>query len=1077
MARNILPIIGQAIGSYFGPWGAAIGGAIGSVIGNAVDPLVIDGPRIGEVAQQTSSEGVYQPIYFGTSQGAGNIIAQGPNVIRRRRESQGKGGGPVTVIETLYKTFAIRIGVSWLGEAGIVGISRIWENGKLVYDTRPESTIPEESADFATHFRLYRGTDDQAPDPALEAVYGIGNTPSYRGRAYIVFPLYDITQWRAIPQYSFEVVTGGTSSPPIQIISIRQTESVVSSDWLAAPDGMTFSGPWIESEVLYRRSRYIITTNDRYIAYDGNVNPAYLLKGTAEWVIAEGDPTSGVGGNKVGAASSDGQYIVIPGGLGGPLLVSSDRGNSFHQVISVSINAVTSYSVRFYGFGLDSIYSSVNPDAGWSIIQNTSGFFVGSHGLCSHYSPSISFFGGSSWDVIPVPALAYTDDGISFNYHDFHFFDSDAIVITSISSKTDDDGLSTYVVTANNGQIAYRIGDFGIWTLVEDFRMDVRPWSSTSSAAGFAIIGNDEEIDRIGQIATSPDGINWQIAREDSIDGNEFWFVIGALAVTAGEIVSEPPMLDQVVSSIHTLCYQPANEYDVTSLSDITVRGYILAGGYSGKEAINTLQNLWTVDSPEYDKKIHYRKRGADVVASYTFDDLIDEPEEATREQAIEYPKKLHLDYQSPDVDYAPAKATSSRSSIDARVIGEVGIQVPVVLTPTEAFQRANVLHKISWTDSDGEVVFSIPDENLSLVPGDCISLFLRDSIRRLRIDLIDYYPGKLKLTCRGDRQSAYTSNVEGLTPPAPTPPPPSLVGPTLIVVGDWPALRDQDDENTPVKYVAMGGISPAWGGALGEQSVDGGTTYTEMLSVYQGAIMGTLQNDLPDASPYFADHTNTIEVQLDIQDGSIELDSLTESQFLMEMGGFALQKADGDFEILQYRDVVDLGDGMYELSHFQRGRLDSNTHSFSPGDRFVLLDSVAVVQVPVSHIGVDIYHRATSFGQTTEDGTVVNDIYEGNSQREWPVANILLERSGTNVSGTIVPRHRFGTEIKPIRSINWNHYQITFEDSLGFTEVVTQLSDSISYDASARTFPITVTVRQVNRLTGAGPAKSETIE
>ena len=133
MARQVLPIVGYAIGAYFGgPWGAAIGQAIGTAVGNAVDPLIIDGPKIGDVAQQTSSEGVYQPIYFGTTQGAGNIIAQGPNVIRKRRQSQGKGGGPITVTETLYKTFAIRIGVSWTGEQGITGISRIWENGKLV---------------------------------------------------------------------------------------------------------------------------------------------------------------------------------------------------------------------------------------------------------------------------------------------------------------------------------------------------------------------------------------------------------------------------------------------------------------------------------------------------------------------------------------------------------------------------------------------------------------------------------------------------------------------------------------------------------------------------------------------------------------------------------------------------------------------------------------------------------------------------------------------------------------------------------------------------------------------------------
>lgn len=1075
MARNVLPIIGQAIGSYFGPWGAAIGGAIGTIVGNAVDPLVVDGPKIGEVAQQTSSEGVYQPIYFGTSQGAGNIIAQGPNVIRRNRQSTGKGGGPVTITETLFKTFAIRIGVSWKGEEGIVGISRIWENGKLVYDTRPESVIQAESSEFATKFRLYLGTADQTPDPALEAIYGVGNTPSYRGRAYIVFPLYDITQWKAIPQYSFEVVTGGSSSPPIQIIAVRETESVASSDWLNSADGVDFSGPWMETTELYRRTRYLLMTPTRYIAYDGNINPASLIQGTSDWVVATGDMTSGVGGGKQGAVSYDGQYIVIPGGAGSPVLASIDGGDSYQNGPVVSMNAASYFGSSFYGFYLGTITSSVNPLGSWSTFQLVSSIFGHANGVCSHTSATAAMFGGSN-PGLDKPAVLTMVDGINFDYYEFGFFEPDAIVISAIGSKRTND-VTTYVACANNGQIAYKVGDFGTWQLVADFQMAVRPWAVTSSASGFAVIGNNENDERIGQIARSDDGITWEIARQEEIDGNENWYSIGALPVYAGQVTSDPPHLDEVIAAIHSWCLQPAEEYDVTALTDILVRGYILAGGYSGKEAINTLMNLWMLDSPEFDRKIHYRKRGANIVGSYTFDDLIDEPEDATREQEIEYPKKLHLDYQSPGVDYAPAKATSSRSSIDARVVGEIGIQVPVVLTPTEAFQRANVLHKVSWTDADGEVVFSVPDENLHLVPGDCIALYLRGTVRRLRIDGIEYYPGRLKLTCRGDRQSAYTSNVEGIDPRPPTPPPPSIVGPTRIIVGDWPALRDEDDVSTPVKYVAMGGITPAWTGALGEESVDGGNTYSEMVRVVFGAIMGTLQEAVSDAAPYFADHTNRVMVQLDIQDDSIEIDSFTELQFLQENGGFALVKADGDFELMQFRDAVDMGGGLYEFSYLQRGRLDSGTHEFLPGDRFVLLNTVAPVRYPTAHLGVDMYHRATSFGQTTEDGTVVHGVIEGNSQKEWPVAHVMLTRAGDYIDGSIVPRHRFGTEVNPIRSINWLHYEITFQDSLDQFDTITQTMDTFTYDASAMTFPVTVTVYQVNRLTGAGPGKSEIVE
>jgi hypothetical protein len=1082
MARNVLPIIGQAIGAYFGgPWGAAIGQAIGTVVGNAVDPLVIDGPKIGEVAQQTSSEGVYQPIYFGTSQGAGNIIAQGPNVIRRRRQTQGKGGGPVTVTETLYKTFAIRIGVSWKGEEGIVGISRIWENGKLVYDVRPTSQIVPESAQFAAKFRLYLGTDTQSPDPALEAVYGVGNTPSYRGRSYIVFPLYDITAWKAIPQYSFEVVTSGTSRPAVQAIALKEDPNLTFDYWLSSPDNLDWTGSWQPDSVLEGRARNLLASTNRFIAYGTGSLPVYLDAGDSVWNESTGDPVGASGDQHIGAIDSITHDIVIPQGLFGGTLRSEDNGESWLHIPGPSCNAFV-----YAGLSLMSIststantYRSINNGSGWGLIENVSSYFNVFAGVCRFSSPNLGFFGASTnlIEGVKHPALIETLTGLSWDFHSFTtIFDADADRFVCGCSGSFDGVEYVYVAVANNGQLIYRIGDVGGWVL-SAYNFPVPPWDITFDGVRFIMIGSSTAGGGTGLIATSEDLESWTVRRSSSTIADENWYRLQALSLSGGGVVSEPPHLDEVIATIHTWCGQPTSEYDVSTLSDILVRGYVLAGGYTAKEAINTLQNLWTIDSPEYDKAIHYRKRGANIVGSYTFDDLIDEPEEATREQAIEYPKKLHLDYQSPDVEYAPAKATSSRSSIDARVIGEVGIQVPVVLTPTEAFQRTNVLHKVSWTDSDGDVVFSIPDENLHLVPGDCISLFLRDSIRRLRIDLIDYFPGKLKLTCRGDRQSAYTSNVEGLNPPPPTPPPPSIVGPTMIIVGDWPALRDEDDIATPVKYVAMGGITPAWSGALGEQSTDGGNSYSDMVEVYRGAIMGTIMNEVSDAAPYFADHTNSVDVMLDIDDGSIEIDSLTELQFLTEQGGFALVKSDGSFEIMQYRDSEETSDGIYRLSYLQRGRLDSTTHSFSTGDRFVLLESVAAVTAPISQIGVDVYHRATSFGQTVEDGTVIHDEFEGNSQREWPVAHVILSRVSSNISINVVPRNRFGTEINPVRSINWTHYLVEIEDSLGATDSFNQISDSFTYDASSMTFPVTVTVYQVNRMTGAGSGKSEVIE
>ena len=208
MARQALPLIGAVIGGiYGGPAGAQAGMAIGSLIGNAVDPQIIKGPDLGDGQVTTSQEGVARPIVWGTGCVGANIIARGELQKRIKKTRQGKGG-PVTQEERFYLTYAIRI-----CQGPIDGILRIWEDEKLVYDNRAEYSLMtvEDNAKYAEKFRLYLGEEDQMPDSELESIFGVGDTPAYRGTAYIVFPNRDVTDRRgSVPNYRFEVSTAAT---------------------------------------------------------------------------------------------------------------------------------------------------------------------------------------------------------------------------------------------------------------------------------------------------------------------------------------------------------------------------------------------------------------------------------------------------------------------------------------------------------------------------------------------------------------------------------------------------------------------------------------------------------------------------------------------------------------------------------------------------------------------------------------------------------------------------------------------------------------------------------------------------
>lgn len=202
---TVLAIVGAVVGGLIaGPPGAAIGMTIGSAVGTAIDPPITPGPKIGDAQAQTSRDGVPIPVVWGLCHVVGNIIQMNP--IKTVTSEVGSKKAKTTETRS-YRTFAIGICRSHNGP--IAGILRIWENDKLVYDTRENPAIPiEETLAFAEGITIYLGGEDQLPDPDLESYSGVGFTPAYRGLAYVCFPEKDITDFgQAIPTYRFEVTT------------------------------------------------------------------------------------------------------------------------------------------------------------------------------------------------------------------------------------------------------------------------------------------------------------------------------------------------------------------------------------------------------------------------------------------------------------------------------------------------------------------------------------------------------------------------------------------------------------------------------------------------------------------------------------------------------------------------------------------------------------------------------------------------------------------------------------------------------------------------------------------------------
>jgi hypothetical protein len=190
MATLVLTAVGTAIG---GP----VGGAIGALIGQGLDHAVLapkrrEGPRLTELAVQTSSYGSQIPKLFGRMRVAGTVIWS-TDLVESRSTARGGKGQPSTTTYSYAASFAVLLSARAISRVG-----RIWAEGKLLRGA---------AGDFktSTGFRLHLGGEDQAVDPLIGSAEGLA--PAHRGFAYAVFEGMQLADYgNRIPSLTFEVI-------------------------------------------------------------------------------------------------------------------------------------------------------------------------------------------------------------------------------------------------------------------------------------------------------------------------------------------------------------------------------------------------------------------------------------------------------------------------------------------------------------------------------------------------------------------------------------------------------------------------------------------------------------------------------------------------------------------------------------------------------------------------------------------------------------------------------------------------------------------------------------------------------
>ncbi len=1021
-------------------------------------------------------------------------------------------GGPVVEEERFYRTYAVRI-----CEGPISDLLKIEEDDKVVYDITPDSQLdPQENVKFAEKFTVYLGTDDQDPDPDLEKIFGVGDTPAYPGTAYIVFPNRDVTDRRgSVPNYRFTVATAGAvkEQRPAIIVgnAILGGESYNSLD-IAQQNNNFARNAGLQSfsrdneylavrgatnridiykinndNLQYELHKQILNTDLHDVAYtiasfDFSPSSDYLaivtdgmyvhtLDVKNDFSLADTyDPRDSF--SPVNAGSSyqqniNGSFRFNPAGNILPFFLRIVNDYYYvHLLVNESNGKIREVSSEWLGQSISWNRNRtvwVNNSTYTKTLSNNTGRYVDLLTGDFTFSYLNNGWGGGFWGFVGknnslYQANIYRDESSLFH-------------LELIKRSREMAGFS------NSYEVEF---DFGIM-----------PSTGIDTSKSSFDLSNDRQYLVLSHGTTfRSDTYNYRYATvfKYNESNRKYEFLEHLEHGTTSNFPTSSNGLVNIsqlyggqstpgISSVKHIIEDVADRLKInpnilnTENVDIPVRGFVSAEQYTGGNIIRKLQDAYFFDPAEYDGRLNFVPRGQEVKTSIIFDNLVLDSYEFQRNSAIEYPRKIELMYQNPKVGYNAAKATYERRSPEYLLSGTVSNEVPLFLDEDEAAQIADKMLKVAWAEAEGEVNFSLDYSYSYLTPSDTIGFFMRDTQRRLRIEKIETADGILSITAKIDRQSAYSSKVTGVPLPKPTPPPSTIVGDTDFLYLDIPAIIDNHD--TLGYYVSGSGALSAWhGGEVQREDLQG--EFNTITNLEQGLAVGYIDNDISQASEHYVDTTNKIRVKL-YNDVNEPL-SVNNDILLQEQNAIAILRGDGSAEILQFRDAEQIGELEYELSYLIRGRLNSQATSHSAGSKFVRLEDVYFIQANANMLDTDLTHRAVSYDQTPDDADIYVDDFVGRNQVEFPISNLRYNKLGPIITLEWSPRERFGSDINPVRSSNWRSYKIVLDDGTKREEIIT-MENSVNIPVVDFSYPLTATVHQVNRYTGDGPGVSIQIE
>ncbi|MDJ0821452.1 MAG: glycoside hydrolase/phage tail family protein [Paracoccaceae bacterium] len=460
-----------------------------------------------------------------------------------------------------------------------------------------------------------------------------------------------------------------------------------------------------------------------------------------------------------------------------------------------------------------------------------------------------------------------------------------------------------------------------------------------------------------------------------------------------------------LASVVEEICARVGlTEVDTSGLHGF-VRGYVVPDVSDARRALQPLILAYGFDAIERDGKLVFRMRkGRQAVnldlTQLAVDSDIEGDVSETRAANAEMAGRVRVSFALADADHQVASEETVLPDDATHAVAETDL----ALSLTRAEGRQTVERWLSEARVARDTLrFALPPSKLALGAGDIVRLPAPSGPTLARIDRVEVTHQQLVEAVRIEPDvylpSEFSDEGAALRPFTPAVP----VTPLFM---DLPLMSGEEVPYAP--HLAL--TAEPWPGSVAVYASPQDADY-ELNGVFSArSDIGVTE------TPLFAGPAGRIDrgAPLQIRMASGELQSITDTALLS--GGNLMAIGDGtpgNWELLQFRDVTFLGDGLWQVSHRLRGQFgsDGGMPEVWPEGSFVVMMNGAPAQIALAAAERRIakHYRVGPARRPYDDPTFSYDVwaFDGNGLRPYRPAHLRAEESDGDVEVQWIRRTR----------------------------------------------------------------------